>query len=62
MNLFKKKKRSPIDGVVISVRVGDRCRVAVQSDTSDTVHYLLCSRPTKKVGDKVRAGQVVGVI
>lgn len=55
-------KRTPIAGQVVSVRVsGNRCRVIVD-DGRGTTHHLLCSVPSVKVGQMVKAGQVVGKI
>ncbi len=60
MRLWKRRVRATVPGVVVSVKVGARTRVAVTSPDGD--RYYLMNRATVKIGKKVRKRTKLGYL
>lgn len=60
MRLWKRRVRATAPGVVVSVKVGTRTRVAVSSPDGDKYYFV--NQATVKIGRKVRKRTKLGYL
>ena len=60
MRLFRRRVRANRDGVVVSVRAGDRTRITVEHGGGKARYFVAVAKV--KVGQNVGAGAVLGLI
>ncbi len=60
MRIFRRRVRCKEAGRVVSIKRGDRTRIAVQGP--EKVSYYFVTKPTVKVGKRVRKNKSLGKI
>lgn len=59
LDLFKRKVKAPVDGVIISVRPSGRVCICTPSNVH---HHIRVRVPKVKIGQRVKKGRSLGLL